>query len=139
MLSIARYSFTAELTGTSMERTVMPNLRNSSKAGFEPGLTRLRGWHSTTELHQCTRHTHARTPTRTHTHPHAHCVCVCVDACGCVRVSLVHADVPANYAGLGDTDTLLFLQQRSITQLNTFSTYAYIEVSIIQRFPLQLP
>ena len=28
----------------------MPNLRNGSKGGFEPGLSRLRVWHSTTEL-----------------------------------------------------------------------------------------
>ena len=28
----------------------MPNLRNGSKGGFEPGLTRLRVRHSTTEL-----------------------------------------------------------------------------------------
>ena len=33
-----------------MERTEMPNLRNGSKEGFEPGLTRLRVRHSTTEL-----------------------------------------------------------------------------------------
>ena len=33
-----------------MERTKMPNLRNGSKGGFEPGLTRLRVRHSTTEL-----------------------------------------------------------------------------------------
>ena len=38
-LSIATYSFTAESTGASMERTKMPNLRNGSKAGFEHGLT----------------------------------------------------------------------------------------------------
>ena len=30
---------TAESTGASMERTKMPNLRNGSKVGFEPGLT----------------------------------------------------------------------------------------------------
>ena len=28
----------------------MPNLRNGSKGGFEPGLTRLQVRHSTTEL-----------------------------------------------------------------------------------------
>ena len=28
----------------------MPNLRNGSKGGFEPGLSRLRVRHSTTEL-----------------------------------------------------------------------------------------
>ena len=33
-----------------MERTKMPNLRNGSKGGFEPGLTWLRVRHSTTEL-----------------------------------------------------------------------------------------
>ena len=38
-LSIARYSFTAETAGASMERTKMPNLRNGSKVGFEPGLS----------------------------------------------------------------------------------------------------
>ena len=42
--------YTAESTGTTMERTKMPNLRNGSKGGFEPGLTRLRVRHSTTEL-----------------------------------------------------------------------------------------
>ena len=31
--------YTAESTGASMERTKMPNLRNGSKGGFEPGLT----------------------------------------------------------------------------------------------------
>ena len=31
--------YTAESTGASMERTKMPNLRNSSQGGFEPGLT----------------------------------------------------------------------------------------------------
>ena len=39
-LSIARLLiYTAESTGASMERTKMPNLRNSTKEGFEPGLT----------------------------------------------------------------------------------------------------
>ena len=38
-LSIDRYSFTAESTGMAMERTKMPNLRNGSKVGFEPGLS----------------------------------------------------------------------------------------------------
>ena len=33
-----------------MERTKMPNLRNGNKEWFEPGLTWLRVWHSTTEL-----------------------------------------------------------------------------------------
>ena len=33
-----------------MERTKMPNFRNGSKGGFEPGLTWLRVRHSTTEL-----------------------------------------------------------------------------------------
>ena len=32
----------------------MSNLRNGSKGGFEPGLTRLRVWHSTTELPRST-------------------------------------------------------------------------------------
>ena len=32
----------------------MPNLRNSSKGGFEPGLSRLRVRHSTTELTRST-------------------------------------------------------------------------------------
>ena len=32
----------------------MPNLRNGSKGGFEPGLTRLRVRHSTTELPRST-------------------------------------------------------------------------------------
>ena len=32
----------------------MPNLRQCSKAGFEPGLTRLRVRHSTTELPRST-------------------------------------------------------------------------------------
>ena len=40
MLSIAIY--TAESPGASIERTKMPNLRNGSKGGFEPGLTLLR-------------------------------------------------------------------------------------------------
>ena len=31
--------YTAESTGASMDRTKMPNLRNGSKGGFEPGLT----------------------------------------------------------------------------------------------------
>ena len=34
----------------------MPNLRNGSKGGFEPGLTRLRVRHSTTELPRSTNH-----------------------------------------------------------------------------------
>ena len=34
----------------SVKRTKMPNLRNGSKGGFEPGLTRLRVRHSTAEL-----------------------------------------------------------------------------------------
>ena len=38
-LSIARYSFIQQSTGAPMERTKMPNLRNGSKGGFEPGLT----------------------------------------------------------------------------------------------------
>ena len=42
--------YTAESTGTTMERTKMSNLRNGSKGGFEPGLTRLRVRHSTAEL-----------------------------------------------------------------------------------------
>ena len=42
--------YTAESTGASMERTKMPNPRNGTKGGFEPGLTRLRVRHSTTEL-----------------------------------------------------------------------------------------
>ena len=42
--------YTAESTGAFMERTKMPNLRNGSKRGFEPGLTSLRVWRSTTEL-----------------------------------------------------------------------------------------
>ena len=42
--------YTAQSTGASMERTKMPNLRNGSKGGFEPGLTWLRVWHSTAEL-----------------------------------------------------------------------------------------
>ena len=42
--------YTAESTGPSMDRTKMPHLRNVSKGGFEPGLSRLRVWHSTTEL-----------------------------------------------------------------------------------------
>ena len=33
------FIYTAESTGASMERTKMPNLRNASKGGFEPGLT----------------------------------------------------------------------------------------------------
>ena len=33
-----------------MDRTKMPNLRNGVKGGFEPGLTRVRVRHSTTEL-----------------------------------------------------------------------------------------
>ena len=37
--------YTAESTGASVKRTKMPNLRNGSKGGFEPGLTRLRPWH----------------------------------------------------------------------------------------------
>ena len=31
--------YTAESTGASMDRTKIPNLRNGSKGGFEPGLT----------------------------------------------------------------------------------------------------
>ena len=46
--------YTAESTGTTMERTKIPNLRNGSKGGFEPGLTRLRVRHSTTELPRST-------------------------------------------------------------------------------------
>ena len=42
--------YTAESTVASMERTKMPNFRNSSKEGFEPGLTWLRVRHSKTEL-----------------------------------------------------------------------------------------
>ena len=42
--------YTAESTGASIERTKMPNLRNSSKGGFVPGLTLLRVRHSTAEL-----------------------------------------------------------------------------------------
>ena len=41
---------TAESNGASMDRTKMPNLRNGTKGGFEPGLSRLRVRHSTTEL-----------------------------------------------------------------------------------------
>ena len=41
---------TAESTGALMERTKMPNLRNGTKGGFEPGLTWLRVRHSTAEL-----------------------------------------------------------------------------------------
>ena len=37
-----------------MERKKKPNLRNGTKAGFEPGLTRLRVRHSTTELPRST-------------------------------------------------------------------------------------
>ena len=37
-----------------MERTKMPNLRNGSKGGFEPGLSRLRVRRSTTELPRST-------------------------------------------------------------------------------------
>ena len=37
-LSIARYSF-IQLSPSAMERTKMPNLRNGSQAGFEPGLS----------------------------------------------------------------------------------------------------
>ena len=36
----------------------MPNLRNGSKGGFEPGLTRLRVRHSTTELPRSTHNMH---------------------------------------------------------------------------------
>ena len=42
--------YTAERTGASMERTKMPNLRNGSNGGFDPGVTRLRVQHSTAEL-----------------------------------------------------------------------------------------
>ena len=42
--------YTAESTGASMERTKMPNLRNGSKAGFEPVLAWLRVRHSIAEL-----------------------------------------------------------------------------------------
>ena len=52
--------YTAESTGTSMERTKMPNLRNGTKGGFEPGLTRLRVRHSTTEPPRSTYHCFAR-------------------------------------------------------------------------------
>ena len=39
-LSIARsFIQLSQLHGASMERTKMPNLRNGSKVGFEPGLT----------------------------------------------------------------------------------------------------
>ena len=31
--------YTAESTGASMERMKMPNIRNGSKGGLEPGLT----------------------------------------------------------------------------------------------------
>ena len=50
-LSIARYSFIqrSRLRRLRSERK-MPNLRNGSKGGFEPGLSRLRVRHSTTEL-----------------------------------------------------------------------------------------
>ena len=48
--------YTAEWTGASMERKKMPNLRNGSNGGggFEPGLSRLRVLHSTTELSRST-------------------------------------------------------------------------------------
>ena len=46
--------YTAESTGTTMERTKMPNLRNGSIGGFEPGLILLRVRHSTTELPRST-------------------------------------------------------------------------------------
>ena len=46
--------YTAESTGASMERRKMPNLPNGTKGGFEPGLTRLRVRHSTTELPRST-------------------------------------------------------------------------------------
>ena len=46
--------YTAESTGTTVERTKMSNLRNGSKWGFEPGLTRLRVRHSTIELPRST-------------------------------------------------------------------------------------
>ena len=46
--------YTAESTGESIERTKMPNFRNDSKGGFEPGLTWLRVRHSTTELPRST-------------------------------------------------------------------------------------
>ena len=42
--------YIAESTGESMERTKMRKLRNSSKGGFEPGLTWLRVRRSTAEL-----------------------------------------------------------------------------------------
>ena len=50
-LSIARYSF-IQLSeqGRLWSERKMPNLRNGSKGGFEPGLSRLRVRHSTTEL-----------------------------------------------------------------------------------------
>ena len=50
-LSIARYSF-IQLSeqGRLWSERKRPNLRNGSKGGFEPGLSRLRVRHSTTEL-----------------------------------------------------------------------------------------
>ena len=54
--------YTAESTGTTVERTKMSNLRNGSKGGFEPGLTRLRVRHSTTELPRSTYMYHIYTP-----------------------------------------------------------------------------
>ena len=47
--------YTAESTGASVKRTKMPNLRNGSKGGFEPGFTRLRVRHSTAELPRSTK------------------------------------------------------------------------------------
>ena len=51
-LSIARYSY-IQLSeqGRLWSERKMPNLRNGSKGGFEPGLSRLRVRHSTTALH----------------------------------------------------------------------------------------
>ena len=62
--------YTAELTGASMERTKMPNLRHGSKGGFEPGLIWLRVRHSTAEL------------------PRSICFFVCLSVCMFVCLSV---------------------------------------------------
>ena len=46
--------YTAESTRASMERTIMPNLRNGIKRGFDPRLTWLQVRHSTAELQRST-------------------------------------------------------------------------------------
>ena len=78
-LSIARYSF-IQLSeqGRQWRERKMPNLRNGSKWGFEPGLSRLRVRHSTTELRRSTSKREVSTQPKLTVLPHAYRMLVCI-------------------------------------------------------------